>query len=304
MIVWWSLYMIDIWSSMGLNLPRQLDFVERYPLPTNEEVFLSLQRGVVTPANMECPGLCSEMAILARKWARIHHFNKAAVNSFIDSQSVSVTVDSFARELQAWSDSLPSYLQETPANLERYCSLGLGNAFAALHLGYHYYNEVLFYQFLAHKPSQERVDSISWYRSQCEEHALAFCNLLYRCRSTKQLQFQCLYVMVGHMLVVTSTIYIHMLVSSDNEAKIKLARQRLGQNFQILTEMQTYWVSLDVFLSRLQVFHNACIRSIDEPFRMDQWMLSFLLEHGTTVMERPLDAGSPDTLRNWFLQTF
>lgn len=296
--------MIDIWSSMGLNLPRQLDFVERYPLPASEEVFLSLRPGVETPANVVSPGLCSEMAILARKWARIHHFNKTAVNSFIDSQSVSVTVDSFARELQAWSDSLPSYLQETPDNLERYCSLGLGNAFAALHLGYHYYNEVLFYQFLARRPNQEHFDSFSWYRSQCEEHALAFCNLLYRCRSTNQLQFQCLYVMVGHMLVVTSTVYIHMLVSSDNEAKIKLARQRLGQNFQILTEMQTYWVSLDIFLSRLQVFHNACIRSIDESFRMDQWMLSFLLEHGTTVMERPLDGDSPDTLRNWFLQTF
>jgi hypothetical protein len=111
--------------------------------------------------------------------------------------------------------------------------------------------------------------------------------------------------MVGHMLVVTSTIYIHMLLFSDDEARIKLARQRLGQNFEILTELQIFWVTLDVALSRLQVFHNACTRSIDESFRMDQWMLKFILEHGSSVMERPvLEGGSPDTLRNWFLQTF
>ncbi|KAL4914637.1 hypothetical protein BDW62DRAFT_213287 [Aspergillus aurantiobrunneus] len=301
--IWWSLYMIDIWSSMGLNLPRQLDFVQSYSLPTNEEVFLSLHRGATTE-DVYRPGLWSEMVILARLWARIHQLNKASVNSLVDYYSLSVSVDSLSRELQGWADVLPPYLQETPENLARYASLGLGNAFAALHLGYHYYNEVLFYQFLARSPDPEHHQSITRCRAQCEEHALAFCNLLYRCRSTQQPQCQCLYVMVGHMLVVTSTVYIHMLLFSGEEARVKLARQRLSQNFEILTELQRYWVPLDVALSRLQVFHNACTRSIDESFRMDQWMLTFILEHGSSVMERPLDGDSPDMLRNWFLQTF
>jgi hypothetical protein len=119
--------------------------------------------------------------------------------------------------------------------------------------------------------------------------------------------------MVGHMLVVTSTVYIHMLLfSEDDEAKTRLARQRLAQNFEILTELQTFWVTLDVALSRLQVFHNACRRSIDESFRMDRWMLAFILEHGSSIVERPIDGfeggegegDSPGTLRNWFLRTF
>ncbi|KAL3476624.1 hypothetical protein BJX99DRAFT_270293 [Aspergillus californicus] len=305
--IWWSLYMIDIWSSMGLNLPRQLDFVESYSLPINEEVFLSLQNGA--PTDTEIPGLWSEMVILARIWARIHHLNKASVNSLVDYETLSVTVDALARELRGWADALHPSLQETPANLDRYASLGVGNAFAALHLGYHYYNEVLFYQFLARNPGPEpgcSRESILRYRAQCEEHALAFCNLLYRCRSLNQLQprFHCLYVMIGHMLVVTSTIYMHMLLFSDDGAKVKLARQRLAQNFEILTELQIYWVTLDVALSRLQVFHNACTQSIDESFRMDQWMLKFILEHGSSVMERPVSTDEPDTLRSWFLQTF
>ncbi|KAL2812295.1 hypothetical protein BJX63DRAFT_421862 [Aspergillus granulosus] len=302
--IWWSLYMIDIWSSAGLNLPRQLDFIETSPLPTSEEYFLSLRSGASGAMIADNrPGLWSEMVILARIWARIHHLNKASVNSMIDYQTLTVSVHSLAQELRDWSSNLHPSLQETSENLERYNSLGLGNAFAALHLGYHYYNEVLFYQFLARNPDPTCASaSIEQYRAQCDAHALAFCNLLYRCRETNKQQ--CQYVMIGHMLVVTSTIYIHMLLFSEEEERIKLARQRLAQNFEILTELQTFWVTLDVALSRLQVFHNACTRSIDESFRMDQWMLKFILEHGTSVVERPMDGDSPGALRNWFLRTF
>ncbi|KAL2795232.1 hypothetical protein BJX66DRAFT_337233 [Aspergillus keveii] len=305
--IWWSLYMIDIWSSAGLNLPRQLDFVESYPLPTSEDIFLSLQSG--TMGAEDGPGLWSEMVILARIWARIHNLNKASVNSLIDYESLTVAVGGLAEELNDWSSNLHPSLRETPENLERYNALGLGNAFAALHLGYHYYNEVLFYQFLARNPDPEHTSpKIQTYRSQCDAHALAFCTLLYTCRSTSTLKHQCQYVMVGHMLVVTSTVYIHMLLfSEDDEAKTRLARRRLAQNFEILTELQTFWVTLDVALSRLQVFHNACRRSIDESFRMDRWMLAFILEHGSSVAERPIgsdEGDSPGTLRNWFLRTF
>jgi hypothetical protein len=305
--VWWSLYMIDIWSSAGLNLPRQLDFVESYPLPTSEDIFLSLRSGAMVAD--DCPGLWSEMVILARIWARIHNLNKASVNSLIDYQSLTVAVDGLAQKLNEWSSNLHPSLRETPENLERFNSLGLGNAFAALHLGYHYYNEVLFYQFLARNPDPEHTSpKVQTYRAQCDAHALAFCTLLYTCRSTSTLAHQCHYVMVGHMLVVTSTVYIHMLLFSENdEAKPQLARRRLAQNFEILTELQAFWVTLDVALSRLQVFHNACRRSIDESFRMDRWMLAFILEHGSSVVERPIggdEGDSPGTLRNWFLRTF
>ncbi|CEL03791.1 hypothetical protein ASPCAL04934 [Aspergillus calidoustus] len=308
--IWWSLYMIDIWSSAGLNLPRQLDFVEAYPLPTSEDIFLSLRSGATVAEDR--PGLWSEMVILARIWARIHNLNKASVNSLIDYESLTDAADGLAQELHDWSANLQPDLQETPENLERYNALGLGNAFAALHLGYHYYNEVLFYQFLARTPDPQSTAPVTEsYRSQCDAHALAFCTLLYTCRSTPTLAHQCQYVMVGHMLVVTSTVYIHMLLfSEDDEAKTQLARRRLAQNFEILTELQTFWVTLDVALSRLQVFHNACRRSIDESFRMDRWMLAFILEHGSLVVERPIgeygegEGDSPGTLRNWFLRTF
>lgn len=247
------------------------------------------------------------MVILARIWARIHQVNTASVDGRIEHGSLVELVDSLAQELETWAHSLPSYLRESRHNLEHYASLGLGNAFAALHLGYHYYHEVLFYQFLAKNDVSlhSHSNAAARYQSRCEQHALAFCDLLYQCRALDRHACQCRYVMVGHMLVVTSTVYIHRLLFSKNEATVRLVRQRLAQNFEILTELQTFWAPLDVALSRLQVFHNACTRSIDESFRMDQWMLKFILEHGRWVIERPVSQkNASDTLYTWFSETF
>jgi hypothetical protein len=306
--------MIDIWSSTGLCLPRQLDFVAEFYLPADETVFLLLRAGTRQLARQsESRGIWSEMVRLARIWARIHHLNKASVGGLLELGELEATVNELAYELRSWSSSLPSTLQESHENLERYTSLGLGNAFAALHLGYHYYNEVLFYQFLA-KTEETDSSSTLLFRNQCEEHAMAFCNLLYLCRSMEHCQ--CLYIMVGHMLVVTSTVYIHVLLFSDHEAHIAMVRERLARNFEILTELQAFWVALDATLSRLKVFHNACRKSINQSFRMDKWMLKFILEHGNSVVERPFDdpsdsatfdsdlSASPDNLQEWYLQTF
>ncbi|KAL4888882.1 hypothetical protein BDV59DRAFT_210654 [Aspergillus ambiguus] len=303
--IWASLHMIDIWSSIGLNLPRQLGFKECYPLPTDEETFLSLRDSTALPANNLQRGLWAEMVVLSQIWAQIHELNKRSVSKDMESVILSREVDDLAQQLYGWAAALPLTLQETPENLQRYTRLGLGNAFAALHLGYHYYFEVLFYQFLARTSSSHQENTFTRaHRAQCEKHALEFCDLLYRCRAMDKCQ--CLYVMVGHMLVVTSTVYIHILLFSDCSKQVSLARQRLARNFEILTELQSFWLTLDVALSRLQIFHNACNRSIDETFRMDQWMLTFILEHGSSVAERflPEPGNSSDTLQAWYTQEF
>ncbi|GES65067.1 C6 transcription factor [Aspergillus terreus] len=300
-------YSVAIRLALILDIPRRqcTDEIERQVNLRNEETFLSLHNGAKITASPHGRGVWAEMAVLSQIWAQIHELNKQSVGENMDSNALNHTVDDLARQLYRWAAALPSTLQETAENLQRYTALGLGNAFAALHLGYHYYFEVLFYRFLAKSAGSDPANpSIRGYRRQCEEHALAFCDLLYRSRATDQCQ--CLYGMVGHMLVVTSTIYIHILLFSDQEEQVSLARQRLALNFKILTDLQSFWVTLDVALSRLQVFHNACNRSIDESFRMDQWMLTFILEHGSSVTERtfPGSPSLPGTLQGWYAQEF
>jgi hypothetical protein len=278
--IWWTIYMIDIWSSTGLRLPRQFGYSANVPLPTEEVEFIQL------PAIAQSPSAASiwgEMAHLAHIWAEIHELNKASVAGEGTPEVLNSSVATLSAKLLDWAASLPQHLMCTQQNLSRYAGFGFGSAFAALHLGFHYYNVVLFYQFLSPAARHPSI-STAHFSSSCKEHARRFCDLLYLCHTLEGCAP--LYVMVGHMLVVASTVYMHSLLFSTSEAEIITARARLERNFEIMTRLQRYWVELDVSLGRLKAFHNACRISSEQSFRMDRWMLSFLLEHGTPVTEK------------------
>ena len=315
--IWWTLYMIDIWSSHGLgpNVPRQLEYRGDIPLPIEEVSFLNLRYGL-GDVDMQSSGIWAEMIRLAHIWDEIHILNQTTVSGTLDSKSLDARVAVLASKLNNWSARLPKHLAETRENLERYAQYGLGSALAALHLGFHYYNEVLFYQFLASDIHSHAI-SADYYSQCCKEHAKRFCELLHSCRSTPGCEV--VYVMLGHMLVITSTVYIHSLLFSSNEEEITIARHQLEQNFKILTELQSYWIRLDVSLSRLQAFHRACTAPLQHPFRMDRWLIAFILEHGVSVnekfpeklsahssavMETAESGSSIRNLQEWYFSTF
>ena len=208
--------MIDVWSSMGLRLPRELDFPSDIDLPAEETHFLSLSpHWITSPSSV--PGIWAEMSRLARIWSEIQELNKASVDQHLSPLQLQTFVDALAHKLDSWDSNLPPFLVETSQNLEHYSSIGQGTSFAALHLGFHYYNEVLFYQFLAHGDNQPAKA----YADRCTRHAAAFCDLLYLCEAIPGCG--CLYVMVGHMLTVTSTVYMHVLLFSAEDARIVTA---------------------------------------------------------------------------------
>lgn len=175
--------MIDIWSSTGLHLPRQLSYADDVSLPVEETLFLRLCHDSQASKEPISTGIWGEMVRLARIWAEIHDLNKASVEGSSEGRSLNAAVAALSQKLQVWSASLPPQLQETSANLERYASVGLGSAFAALHLGFHYYNQVLFYQFLAENDHHSSI-SAGFYAGQCAVHAMAFCDLLYTTYTT------------------------------------------------------------------------------------------------------------------------
>ncbi|KAE8392584.1 hypothetical protein BDV23DRAFT_170890 [Aspergillus alliaceus] len=237
----------NIWSSMGLGLPRQQEFVEGFPPPTDEMTFLALS-SAASSHQISSRLIWSEMVMLARIWTQIHQLNQASVEGHIEPREFVGRAHRLAHELQSWADSLPPSLRENRENLERYARLGLGNAYGALPLGFRFYHEVLYYQFL---PKNEHPGV------KCTPH---HCWTLDQC--------QCIYLMVSRMLVVTSSIYTHILLSSEDGEQVQV----------ILTELQPVRAALDIALRRLQVFHDACIQSIDCSFCMDQ-----CTRHGKTV---------------------
>lgn len=313
--------MIDIWSSAGLQIDRQLTFKEDVELPMDEVYFfklcpqapLSTQRGKRT-------GIWGQMALLSRIWSEIQDLIKTSVQDHLTPLTTGAQVAAVADKLIAWENSLPPNLKENTDNLERAAALGQGTSFAALHLGFHYYHEVLFYQYMAesHQKPSSLADS---YATECTTHARAFCDLLYQCEQMSGCR--CVYAMVGHMLVVTSTVYVHMLLFNNEAEGYDYIRSRLGHNFEILTELQKHWDTLDASLTRLKAFHNACLYSIEYSFSMDRWMLRFILQHGTSMSERFLTLSDNDgifglshdrnnvaeyanrtsSLRDWYSQT-
>lgn len=284
--------MIDIWSSSGLRLPRQMQFSDTVPLPAEETYFVQSNATSILPPPARSTGIWAEMARLARIWADIQEMNRASVEGDMAPSRLEIAVEDLAARLNVWRASLPSFLADNRQNRRHYISNGLGASFTALHLGYHYYSEILFYQFLAKAGSRDGLSKARTYAQRCAQHAMAFCDVLYDCDAATDGQ-ECLFIMLGHMLVVTSSVYVHMLLFADSSAAVPAdtLRERLEHNFTILTRLQLFWKTLESSLCRLKTFHNACLQSIEGSWDMDRWMLRFILEFGMSMPEKFIDGG-------------
>lgn len=99
--------------------------------------------------------------------------------------------------------------------------------------------------------------------------------------------------MIGHAVVISSTVQMHILLFPGDEDDAAAARQRLERNFVILSNLQRLWRTVDYSLDRLKEFHEACLRAKEaqfegagDTFRLDKWMLSFLMEFSKPIQQR------------------
>lgn len=204
-------------------------------------------------------------------------------------------------------------MHDTPENLAYWATRGLGRMFIAVYLGYYHFGQLLYYQFLHHTSSTNTTPSspssnnnpsypllppsthetFTHYASLCKSHATSLCTLVYASHTPSALHPACdvQYTMVGHILVIASTIQIHTLLFSASAPAIAAAKERLERNFQILSQLRVYWPTLDVSFTRLRAFHKACRDSMDESFRLDLWMLRFLSEFAVPVDDKVVGVG-------------
>ncbi|KIW14590.1 hypothetical protein PV08_07374 [Exophiala spinifera] len=313
--VWWSLCMIDVWSSNGLRLPRNLppNNSDDVPYPIEETIFLRMRRrgrgrddddghddprGSSPPSTLiggrNCSSsLLTQMVKLNAILVQISLLNQSAAaaaaasprfqhNIILNQQD---TVDELSNALDKWYEDLPPELRDTQANLDHYAALGLGPMFVAVYLGYYHYGVLLFYQYL-HADSHDDEHPSAYYRYalRCKEYAIGLCEILYRAYSTPGCDVY--YTMVGHVLVIASTTQLHILLFDSDESQIRAARRRLEKNFSILTRLQAYWPSLDVCYGRFGDFHRACLKYKETSFQMDKWMLRFLFDFAKPIGER------------------
>lgn len=275
--------MIDVWSSHGIGLPRAGTRRNEVPRITDEIVLLQLTPLYVDRCTTSS-SLIAEMFKLNRILAEIHELNEDSVEGHVNGQPLERRVDALSMKLDEWLQELPEYMRDNPENLAHYASIGLGRVFVAVYCGYYHFGQLLYYQFLhlaTHGPSSVTVHS---YARRCKMHASALCEIIYASHSTPGCDV--LYSMVGHVLVIASTVQIHSLLFSNSDEEIKAARSRLERNFEILLHLYNLWSTVAMSLLRLRVFHTACHRSTETSFVMDRWMLQFLGEFGRAVDER------------------
>ncbi|KAK6382131.1 hypothetical protein LTS17_004016 [Exophiala oligosperma] len=330
---WWTLCMIDVWSSNGVRIPRALTPRSEVPYPMEETVFLRLRRDGTTAPNDHLPdpttmqmqesesSLLTQMVKLNAILVEISTVNQMAAAAFAHSPGVNDfnhqgAVEKLARSLDEWHESLPVDLRDTDANMKRHTSMGLGPMFVAVWVGYYHYGQLLYYPYL-HEDSYDDDDdddvgvddkdavfrapastAARYYANKCKASAIGLCELLYRAYSTPWCEVY--YTMVGHVLVIASTVQLHTLLFGVDDAQIRSARGRLEQNFEILTKLQTYWPTLDVCFTRFREFHKACQNYKQTSFRMDRWMLQFLFEFAKPVREK--DPDDLAELRPWSMK--
>ncbi|KAF9880228.1 ZnF3 [Colletotrichum karsti] len=300
--VWWSLCMIDVWSSTAVKLPKLLPARSDIPLPMDDLPFLSLSRSAGVPAgpiSTQSSQHLSQMVRLNRILLDINDFNQRCVAENPDWDALEVGVETLNARMEAWRAALPDNMRDTPENFAWFAARGLGRTFAAVYLGYYHYGQLLYYQFLygaaattAINPtasaSVARRDS---YASRCKDHAARLCEMVYRAQTTAGADVR--YSMAAHVLVIASTVQIHTLLFSGDEADIGLARGRLERNFELLLQLRCYWPTADRAISRLRAFHETARTSIDTSFVLDRWMLRFLVEFAEPMEEKDVGTGRP-----------
>lgn len=280
--------MIDVWSSDGMNLPRQMTRRQDVPLPMDEEAFLSLSPGNTSDLDLlmnpdRDNSLLAQMIKLNSILLEVNDYIKDLTTTQLSLISEQRVAD-LSQKLDNWLIALPHHMRDTPENLKAYAAKGLGRIFVAIYLGYYHFGQLLFYQYLDEQQrglinSSTVQDGVK----KCKYHAMCLSRIIDAAMATPGCDVK--YTMVGHITVVASSIHIHTLLFETDEKQIREARGQLERNFNHLVGLRKYWVALEVCFSRLKTFHELCLKSMDTSYRMDRWMLRFLTEFA-----RPIEA--------------
>ncbi|ANB11765.1 hypothetical protein AWJ20_4587 [Sugiyamaella lignohabitans] len=224
-----------------------------------------------------------EMVELARIFGNIQDLNRELVmGKLLQYDDLINRVTDLSSQLESWYTSLPEHIKFSEENLDRFRGVGVARTFLALHIGYHHYGSILYFQFLDETQSPTEVRK--HFSSLCAYHAFSLSRLIMLSSHPKR-ECMPLYNAVGHCVVVSSSVLLHKLLFGEVE-EIPTTRDHLESNFAALILLRKYWSNIDTMINRLQVFQNACKLSSDKAFQLDNRMLRFLLQYSMSVEEK------------------
>ena len=283
---WSILFAADRWSALGNRIPRITGFeyvtdrpAAKKPMP--EINFLQLM-GDEPSNDISCSnntyrtndhevGIWAPNRDLHDIASNIHKHQLAVLYDPASPEASFARIDEISSDLQTWQQNLPSHFKFTQQNIYLQSSLSYGAIYLGTHLSYHYNYVVLLYQFLSYSDPESKT-----YAEQLEHHAshiseiIRWSNRVQNCRL--------LYSVVAHILVISSSVHLHTLMYGDANA-VQKAKEDLDTNFQHIMTLRSFWPAVDVSAARLRVFESACLTSNQNTWRMDRWLVKFLLFH-------------------------
>jgi len=134
---------------------------------------------------------------------------------------------------------------------------------------------------------------------KCKYHAATLCHLT--SVANRHPETEMLHAILGHVVSIASAVQIHNLLFSSDEGEITAARKRLGENFTVLTRLHGYWPNTATSFSRLEAFHKACLQEKTSSFRLDLWMLQFIVEFSQPVHDKDATSEYRDDKGIWSL---
>ncbi|SPJ78672.1 uncharacterized protein FTOL_07062 [Fusarium torulosum] len=295
--VWWSLITTETWSTATQSLPRFIKPRNTIPLPMDERKFASLTCD--TPATTFDPSLCASTTCnfdpqsLVAQMIRLNLllydiilFLNSRIADQQDKHSMNREFDHQLRHsLDEWAKNLPPRLRYSEENVIYWAGEDFGAIFITLHINYNHAGQLLFYQYLHSTQEQDQLDDLAQgFAQRCKQHAASLCDLIYEAKQRSDTAV--LYPLAGHILCLASTVQVHTLLFGVDDNDILVAKMRLERNFEMISSMNNYWPMNHMSISRLQHFHNACLRSKDDSFLLDGWMLRFLLGFTQDINDR------------------
>ncbi|KAM5386651.1 hypothetical protein ACJZ2D_000614 [Fusarium nematophilum] len=300
--VWWSLITTETWNSATHSLPRLIKPRDTVPLPMDESQFAALGYDVPVPptdsAFQETSPPCENPQSLVAQMIRLNLllYDIILLNARVVAEQAQGAIyreldRGLVHALDGWVNNLSLQLRYSEENVGYWVEAGLGTMFVIMHINYNHAGQLLFYQHLhsAQDLEQEALGAKTAriFAQRCKQHATNLCDLIYR--ANQQPETEVLYPLAGHILSLASTVQIHTLLFGVDDGEILAAKTRLERNFEMISSLNNFWPMTHKSIQRLQHFHNACLRSQDDSFRLDTWMLRFLLGFTKDMEDRAGD---------------
>lgn len=275
---WLSVVISDRWSAADMVTQSMISEELSSIFPIVGDIEFLLPQPDAKNLQAASDGLWSQMAKTIDVFSRISDMIQSVGSGKRTIQFYDVEIVQLANRLDHWHEKLPQQLVNNASNLEHFEHAGLGTTFLSMHIGYHFFCQLLYYPFLdSRSPLQN-----NHFAKLCKEHASAITKIS-RLALDPGSNRKLVWFLNGHILVVASSVHLHTLLFTTDEREADVARQKLLHNFEIIMQLKKYWPVIDSSVARLRLFQNSCRSSMANSYVLDNWMMRFLAQHTTSI---------------------